>query len=76
MMKDMPQEACDVTSAVSGNTLSYEMNCTLQGQQMTGSGSFTVNGDTAEGQMTMRSTVSGQTIEITSVSSGKRIGDC
>ena len=76
MMKGMPENACEVNSNVSGNTITYDMHCSMQGQQMTGNGSFTVNGDTAQGEMTMRSSVSGQTFEMTSVSSGKRIGDC
>ena len=76
MMKDMPSDACEVNTSVSGNTITYDMSCSMQGQQMTGNGSFTVNGDTAEGEMTMRSSISGQTFEITSISTGKRIGDC
>lgn len=76
MMKDVPEEACKVTSTVSGNTIDYDMDCQVQGQQMTGSGSITIDADTAQGQMTMRSTISGQTFEIKSSSSGKRIGDC
>ena len=76
MMKDMPKDACDVNSSVSGNTISYEINCSMQGQQMTGGGSFTINGDTAEGEMTLRSSISGQEFEISTVSSGKRVGDC
>ena len=76
MMKDMPADACEVDSSVSGNTITYNMNCAMQGQQMTGIGTFTVNGDTAKGEMTMSSSISGQKIEVTTTSTGKRIGDC
>jgi len=76
MMKDMPEDACDVNTSVSGNTISYDMDCSMQGQQMTGNGTFTVNGDTAKGEMTMKSSISGQTFEMIMVSDAKRIGDC
>ena len=76
MMEGMPADACEVNTKVSGNTMTYDMNCDMQGGQMTGNGSFTVNGDTVQGQMVMKSQISGQTIEMTMESNGKRIGDC
>ena len=76
MMEDMPKDACELNSSVSGNTISYDMNCSMQGQQMTGNGTFTVNGDTAKGEMIMKSSISGQTFEMTMESNAKRIGDC
>jgi len=76
MMADIPADACDVNTHVSGNTISYDMNCSMQGQQMTGNGTFTVNGDTAKGEMTMKSSISGQTFEMNMVSDASRIGDC
>jgi len=76
MMEGMPKDACEVNTNVSGNTMTYDMSCDMQGNQMTGNGTFTVDGDTAKGQMTMQSQVSGQNIEMTMVSEGKRVGDC
>ncbi len=76
MMEGMPKDACEVNTKVLGNTMTYDMSCDMQGNKMTGNGSFTVNGDTAKGEMVMKSQISGQNIEMTMVSEGKRIGDC
>ena len=76
MMEGMPEDACEINTEVTGNTITYNMDCDMQGNQMIGNGSFTVNGDTANGEMTMQSSFSGQTVEMTMVSEAKRIGDC
>lgn len=76
MMADMPQDDCQTSTNVTGNTITYQMNCTISGQQMSGNGRFTVDGDSAKGEMTMESLISGQAFKMKTVSSGKRIGEC
>ena len=76
MMEDMPKNACNVKTSFSGNVITYYMNCSVNGQQMTSNGTFTVNGDTAKGEMTMKSSISDQSFEMKMTSDAKRIGDC
>jgi len=76
MMKGMPADACTVNSGVNGNTLNFDMDCDMAGGTFSGDGRFTVDGDTVDGQMQMQGSFSGQTMEMSMVSQGTRIGDC
>ena len=76
MMKGLPADACTANSAVLGNTLEYDMACNMGGGEFSGNGSFTVDGDTVNGEMKMNGSFSGQTMEMSMVSEGKRVGDC
>lgn len=61
----------------SGNTLTWKMSCAdTGGPSMQGEGRLTADGDTAQGQMTMRASFGGQTMEMKQTWKGKRLGDC
>ncbi len=78
MMEGMPKDACSVNTNLSGKTMSYDMQCNIDGGTMTGNGSFTVSGDgnSATGKMVMNGSFGGESMEMTVTSEGKRIGDC
>ena len=64
---------CKIThSEVNGNTVFWEMQCTGQGQDMTGIGKITYSGDTFTGGMTIEA----EGMNMTQHLSGRRIGDC
>ena len=66
------------TSDVSANggTLTWSMQCSMQGNEMTGGGSFTSNGDSGHGSMHMDMQVEGQSFKMELSWKGKRIGSC
>ena len=66
------------TSDVSANggTLTWSMQCSMQGNEMTGGGSFTSNGDSGHGSMPMDMQVEGQSFKMELSWKGKRIGSC
>lgn len=75
----MPADESDCTiveSNVDGNTLSWKMQCQMQGGSGEGSGTFKSNGDNGTGEMYMKMTVQGQSFEMQNSWEGKRTGPC
>ncbi len=70
-----PGQECEITDTkVDGNTVTWTIQCTTQGAEMTGTGKTTYSGDSFEGTMVM--SMPQTNMEITTHMSGKRIGDC
>ena len=70
-----PGQECVVTDTkVTGNTVTWAMECTGQQGEMKGTGTTTYNGDTLEGEMVM--TMPMGDMKITIKMSGRRMGDC
>ena len=72
------QDQCTITeSNVNGNTLSFSMQCAMQGGgSSTGAGQFTSKGDSGSGSMQMTMEFQGQTFNMQTSWEGKRIGSC
>lgn len=72
------QGACTLTdTSVNGPTLSWTMSCKSEGgPSATGSGQITSHGDQVEGHMTMEMAMPGQTMQMKTSWTGRRIGDC
>ena len=69
-------ECTVVESNVDGNTLTWKMQCQMQGGSGEGSGTFVSNGDNGTGEMYMKMTVQGQSFEMQNSWQGKHIGPC
>jgi hypothetical protein len=70
-----PGEECKITQTkVTGNTVTWTMQCKGQGGTMTGTGSVTYSGTSFKG--TIKMTMPESNMEMTSHISGHRIGDC
>lgn len=69
-------ECSIVNSNVSGNTLSWSMQCNTPGGVMQGKGEFESNGDSGSGNMQMNMDIQGQSMSMDMVWEGKRIGSC
>ena len=77
MAKDA--DGCSLDNeTVSGNTISYDMNCTdgINEGEVTGHFSFTIDGDQGSGRTDMTFKVNGQTMSMSQEMSARRIGDC
>ena len=75
----MPADQSDcsiVESSVDGNTLSWKMQCQMQGGSGEGGGTFKSDGDKGTGEMYMNMTIQGQSIEMQNTWQGKRTGPC
>ncbi len=71
------QSECSITeSSVDGNTLNWKMQCQMQGGSGEGGGTFVSNGDSGTGEMYMKMTVQGQSMEMQNSWKGKHIGPC
>jgi len=57
-------------------TFKWKMECNQQGQTMTGEGSMTFSGDTFTGTSTMVMGPQAGNMQVVSLMTGKRIGDC
>lgn len=67
---------CQMTDVkVSGNTTSWKMQCSGK-EPMTGSGEMTRTADTMNGTMKMNIMSQGQSMQMTQVMSGRRVGNC
>ena len=75
LMKDA-QDCRLNQSELKGDTLTFSMNCNMEGMQGSVSGRFQADGDSAEGHMNISFSVSGQTMEMQNEWRGKRLGDC
>jgi hypothetical protein len=69
-------ECSMMDTKVSGNTLSWSMQCNTPGGAMKGQGSFESKGDSGSGNMQMNMTVEGQPFSMEMVWKGRRIGSC
>ncbi|NVJ51349.1 MAG: DUF3617 family protein [Gammaproteobacteria bacterium] len=77
--KEFMQNAddCKVTQdKVSGNTLSFAMECTTRGIATTAKGEVTSDGDTGKGKMEMTMNMGGQKQSFSMSWTAKRVGDC
>ena len=63
-------------SAVKGDTLSFSMECNMQGNKALITGSFQTSGDTASSNVDMDIEAAGMKMNINMKSEGKRLGDC
>jgi len=70
-----PGQECKISgTTIVGNTVTWTIQCTSQGEEMSGKGKITYGGNSFEGTITM--TMSHANMEMTSHISGNRIGDC
>ncbi|MFH1675123.1 MAG: DUF3617 family protein [Pseudomonadota bacterium] len=70
-----PGQECKITQTkVTGNTVTWTMQCKGQGGTMTGTGSVTYSGNSFKG--TIKMTMPESNMEMTCHISGHRIGDC
>lgn len=75
LMQDV--EGCEVTDqSISGDTLTFTMACNHDGGTGTMQGQFQTDGETGTGQMSMSFSFGGQTMNMESNSTSKRLGDC
>lgn len=74
--QQQPGQECRVSNyKVAGNTVSYDVVCKAEGNQMKGHGEATYSGDSMSGSMRM--TVTGQQeMQMTYRYTGKRTGPC
>ena len=69
-------EGCTMDQDLSGNTLTFSMQCTSDQGTGSGSGKMTSNGDSGSGEMQMEWSTGGQNMSMEMQWDGKRIGDC
>ncbi len=71
-------QKCTVTDTkISGDTVSWNVKCTTDGNDMTGNGKITYKGDTFEGTFVINMKVPGQgSMKMTQNMKGRRLGPC
>ena len=73
---DQPGQECKlINQKITGNTITYDMECSGPGGSMKGHGEATYTGDTMTGKMEMKMPSQGDMKMIMKMS-GKRIGPC
>ena len=65
-----------VENELSGNTLTYTMNCDVDGGQGIMRGMYEIDGDQGHGRMDMEFSFGGQTMVIENSFTARRLGDC
>ena len=71
------QSQCSVTeSNVSGNTLTWSMQCSMEGMNSSGGGEITSKGDSGSGRMYMNMEMQGQSFDMETTWQGRRVGPC
>ena len=71
------QSQCSVTeSNVSGNTLTWSMQCSVEGMTSSGGGEITSKGDSGSGRMYMNMQMQGQSFDMETIWQGRRVGPC
>jgi hypothetical protein len=65
-----------VDNQLSGNTLTYTMNCDVDGGQGIMRGMYEINGDEGHGRMDMEFSFGGQSMVIENSFTARRLGDC
>ena len=75
MFKDA--EGCEVVDdTLEGNTLTFNLACSIEGTQATIEGVYTTDGDVGSGTMNMEMSFGGQSMTMESSFEAKRLGDC
>ena len=70
-----PGDECKITKTnVSGDTVTWTMNCRGEGGEMNGTGTVTYRGDSFKGEISMSMAPSG--MSMTLHTNGRRIGEC
>ena len=71
------QGDCEVVEQnVSGNTLTWRMNCRMAEGTAVADGQATIDGDRGEGRMATEMMMNGQAMSMTMEWQSKRVGDC
>jgi Protein of unknown function (DUF3617) len=70
----MPQGCVIKDQRVSGNTVSWTMECSTEGAKTVSTGSITYEGESFSG--TMDVTISGTDMKVVNTMSGRRLGPC
>ncbi len=72
---DQPDQRCEIANmSTTGNTVTYDMICSSQGNTMKAHSSITYEKDRMQGSMT--ATMEPSNMSMTYTLSGKRVGDC
>lgn len=75
VMKDA--KGCDlVKEELNGDTLTFQMKCSMQGSQATMDGSFQTDGQTGKGHMDMTMKAGEMNMTMNMEWTAKRVGDC
>ena len=70
-------DGCElVENELNGNTLTYTMNCDVQGGTGIMRGIYEIDGDHGRGRMDMELSFSGQTLVIENSFTARRLGNC
>ncbi|NNF98210.1 MAG: DUF3617 family protein [Desulfobacteraceae bacterium] len=76
-IKNAPGQQCEYKDMKTvGSTITWTMTCNQQGMASTSTGKMVYKGDTFEGSMKTVTGPSAGNMTITSVVTGKRVGDC
>lgn len=76
MLDGMPGAECDSSNDVSGDVMTMDLTCNMQGGTMTAKGNWEFNGDEGSGNMKMDVEMQGMKMSMEVESQGRRIGDC
>ncbi len=75
--KDKMDPRCKVLeNSMSGNTVHWKMQCDMREGKTTSEGQVTYQGNSFSGISHIKTSYGGQTMNMTSHMSGKRVGDC
>lgn len=70
-------DGCDLVSdSLDGDTLSFQMDCDMQGGKATIDGQFQTDGDTGKGNMDMSVNAGGMNMKMNMNWTARRLGDC
>ena len=70
-------EGCQINdSSVSGNTLSFDMTCSVQGSETSVKGSFFSDGDEGKGNMQMSMKMGEMAMEVSTEWTSRYVGPC
>jgi hypothetical protein len=70
-------DGCDlIEDSLDGDTLSFQMECGMQGGQATIEGQFQTDGETGKGDMDMSINAGGMNMKMNMNWTAKRVGDC
>ncbi len=70
------QDCNTADSTLSGDTLTFAMECNIQGGQAELSGIYKIKDDIGSGSMKMKMSFNGQTMTMESTLAAKRVGNC
>lgn len=75
--ESMGESGCEISDMkTDGDTITWTMECSQQGQKVTTEGEMTYSGDTFEGVMTTKMGPQAGNMTLKTLISGKRIGSC